>query len=117
MYLFASTEAIELCKLPVVVQHFFEHKKENPSISWTAFLTMHYLNGSPKDKDYDRDMQLPFKTHTACMGCTLQDFVPLVNHFTIQKSVKILEQKFIVPVDQHFTSSYLAAIWQPPKSA
>ncbi len=62
VYLFSTTEAKQLLKLPLVFQHFKEHQKENKTISFLHFLKIHYLQGSPRDKDYNRDMQLPFKT-------------------------------------------------------
>ena len=66
VYLFSVTEAHQLLKLPVIFQHYAEHKTENDKISFLEFLAMHYLHGSPNDKDRDRDMQLPFKTSGDC---------------------------------------------------
>jgi hypothetical protein len=119
VYLFATTDAYQLLKLPVVFQHFAEHRAENKNIGFLEFLDMHYMHGSPKDADYDRDMQLPFKK--ACPDCAscivAAAFVPLTVHYSVEKPIRITEQKNYVIQEQLLTSSYLANIWQPPKLA
>jgi len=62
MYLAAATPLMELFKLPILIEHYCEHQQESPDISVAEFLFLHYFNGNPRDADYDRDMQLPFKT-------------------------------------------------------
>jgi hypothetical protein len=117
VYLFATTDAYQLLKLPVVFQHFAEHRAENKNIKFLEFLDMHYMHGSPKDADYERDMQLPFKK--ACPDCVsciaAAAFVPLTVHYYIEKPIRITKQKNYIIQDQLLISSYLANIWQPPK--
>jgi hypothetical protein len=117
VYLFATTDTYQLLKLPVVFQHFTEHRAEDKRISFLEFLDIHYMHGSPKDADYDRDMQLPFKK--ACPDCvfsiTTAAFVPLTTSFSIDRHFVQQNQKKVIPQDQTLTSSYLASIWQPPK--
>lgn len=62
LYLAAATPLAELLKLPVLMEHFREHAHERPAITLAGFILLHYFSGSPRDADYDRDMQLPFKT-------------------------------------------------------
>jgi len=107
--------AQQLMKLPVVFQHYNEHKQEDSSISVLRFLSIHYLHGSPKDKDYDRDMQLPFKTSGDCISSIAIAFVSLIVPFTISRPAEIAEKKNYIVLDQYVLSSYLASIWQPPK--
>ena len=116
VYLFSATEFHQLLKLPVIFQHYAEHKEEDKSISLLQFLAMHYLYGSPADKDYDRDMQLPFKTSGDCISSVATAFVPLIIQFSIAKPVEISEKKNYVTQDRFLLSSYLSNIWQPPKS-
>lgn len=105
-----------MLKLPIVFQHFKEHKKEDNNISLLHFLAMHYLHGSPKDKDYDRDMKLPFKTSGDCISAIATAFVPLMAPFSITRPIEIPEKKKFILQDQFTLSSYLSNIWQPPKS-
>ncbi len=106
----------QLLKLPVVFQHYAEHKLMNGNISFLQFLDMHYMHGSPMDSDHDRDMQLPFKTIDDCVYFVSNVFIPLLQQPSIsapalvgQKQTYILRNHYIIP-------AYLANIWQPPKS-
>jgi hypothetical protein len=116
VYLFSATEAYQLLKLPVVFQHFKEHKKEDKNISFLQFLAMHYLHGSPKDKDYERDMQLPFKTSGEYLSSVSPDFVPAVLTIPITKTVEAPEKRKLSLQVLYLQSPCLSAIWQPPKS-
>jgi hypothetical protein len=115
IYLFSTTEAIELLKLPVIFQHFAAHKLEDKNITFFAFLDMHYMHGSPKDKDYDEDMKLPFKTSCDCIFAVATAIVPQVFTFSFTKPLATLEKKNYIILNQCIASAYLANIWQPPK--
>jgi hypothetical protein len=117
IYLLSTIAAQQLMKLPVVFQHYQEHKQEDKNISVLRFLSIHYLHGSPKDKDYDRDMQLPFKTSSDCISSIAIAFVSMMVPFTIAKPVEIIQKKNYIVLNQYIQSSYLASIWQPPKYA
>jgi hypothetical protein len=116
VYLFSSTEAHQLMKLPIVFEHFQEHKKEDKSITMLQFLDIHYLHGSPKDKDYDRDMQLPFKSTGDCSSSLSPAYTPFFVDHVAPSPVEIASQKLQVHNNQFSISSYLASIWQPPKT-
>jgi hypothetical protein len=76
---------------------------------------MHYLNGSPRDKDYDRDMELPFKTSSDNISI-INNFVPLNPTFSIKNPIEILKKKNYTRLNQSSISMYLSNIWQPPKT-
>lgn len=116
VYLLAATEAHQLLKLPVVFQHFNEHKQENQGISLLQFLTMHYFNDDPKDDDYERDMQLPFKTNGEHLSPISPAFVPFFVEAKIEKPVEFLKNETAFSQNQFLPSSYLDRIWHPPKS-
>jgi hypothetical protein len=113
IYLLSTIAAQQLLKLPVAFQHFREHQKEDSNISVLRFLSIHYLH--PKDKDYDRDMQLPFKTSEDCISSIAIVFVSLITPFSIAKPLEITEKKVYIIRDQFINSSFLSNIWQPPK--
>ena len=50
-YLFSATELHQVLKLPVIFQHFAEHKKQNKQLTLLEFLDIHYMHGSPMDAD------------------------------------------------------------------
>ncbi|WDF54249.1 hypothetical protein [Mucilaginibacter sp. KACC 22063] len=115
VFLFSTTELHQLLKLPMVFEHFAEHRKENKSISFLQFLDMHYMHGSPRDKDYSEDMKLPFKTADNCMAAISPVVVPQVLPALTFPVIYSAETK-LEPLNSGFNYSvYLSGIWQPPK--
>ena len=117
IYLCSTTEAHELLKIPIVFQHFIEHQQEDPSISALQFLQIHYLQGNVKDKDYDRDMQLPFKTAGEFFASTATPFVPLNAQIIIQYPEDVNNIVWSQQTTPFLFSAYQVNIWQPPKRA
>jgi hypothetical protein len=111
--LLSQTELHQLLKLPVLVQHFIEHRAENKDISVTGFIILHYFSGNTKDKDYERDMQLPFKT-TDCTASVAFAIIP-------PQPVSILQPVVVIntwyPAINNNCNHYsrTSDIWQPPK--
>ena len=115
-YLFSTTELHQLLKLPVVFQHYYEHKQLNGDISFLAFLDMHYMHGSPLSSDYAEDMQLPFKTMDKCLTTTIPVIVPQNIKITVNEPVQIKKDRQFIMKEEFIPSSYLSRIWQPPKA-
>ena len=115
-YFFASTEAKQLFKIPVIFQHFAEHLQENNHLSLLDFLDMHYMHGSPYDQDYDRDMKLPFKTSGDVFS-----FFPITADTMPSEFSMALPQTGINSVNKISTPQDLGtpptqSIWQPPRT-
>lgn len=117
LYLCSTTEASQLLKLPVVFEHFREHKLLDHSISPLQFLALHYLHGSPRDNDYDRDMQLPFKTHSDCLVAIAPAFIPKTIELVAIPPIELPGHENYVADDQVLFSAYLSRIWQPPRQS
>lgn len=115
LYLFSTTEAAQLSKFPVILEHFHEHQKENPRISFLAFLDMHYMHGSPRDADYDRDMQLPFKKATHHMLASAVH-INTPAQVSLPAIFPVVHADFITTDDHAVYSTYLSAIFQPPRA-
>lgn len=60
VFSFATTELGQFFKLPVLVQHFYTHQKQE-GMTLFDFLAEHYV-GEHEDEDKQDDMQLPFKS-------------------------------------------------------
>jgi hypothetical protein len=117
IYLLGATPIGQLCKLPLLIEHYQEHQKENKDLSLIEFLKMHYFNGDPKDADYDKDMKLPFKTID--FNNSVSTFIAFeIPSFKIEKKIytELSVQKFTTS-DSWYSNSYLNAIWQPPRVA
>jgi hypothetical protein len=114
---FSATEFSQLLKLPLLVEHYIEHKEENKLITFLEFLDMHYATATTKDADYDKDMKLPFKStgntvSFTALNCLLANFETTLN-YPVQNA-----NAFYSIYSEHIpNSSLLNAIWQPPKQA
>lgn len=113
--LLTVTPAQQILKLPVLVQHYFEHKKLNNGLSFWLFIQAHYFNaGNDTDNDDSRDRALPFKAAdntvlnaiNALPGATETD-----NNYLLD----IKELSHMLTDDTFVSSQYLSSIWQPPK--
>lgn len=114
VYLFFTTEAYQLLKAPMILQHFHEHQKKNFGITFLEFLDIHYLNGSPVDDDYDRDMHLPFKKVTHQVNPSLAYVKDLTTtQLIIPFSSK--EAEFFIFSNQNIESRNPSSIFHPPK--
>lgn len=117
LYVSSSTECFELLKIPALMEHFYDHKDENQSMSLWSFLCLHYGHGEVNDKDRDEDMKLPYKSVDCNNGLTHLTLLPEI-HFEINRP------KY-QPKDKSETDFYLSriysseqeSIWQPPKIA
>jgi len=114
LYLLSTTEAYQLLKIPIILEHFHEHQKENKDITFLEFLDIHYMHGSPMDDDYDRDMQLPFKTMNHHVNMTPVHVKDLTSS-TLSILSPTRETVFVVVDDQGIPSRYLSSIFQPPR--
>ena len=116
VYLLSTTELHQLLKLPMVFEHFYDHQKENKEISFLQFLDMHYMHGSPNDKDINEDMKLPFKAADNCSENVSPVQVPQFAHVLAIPVISVTVKKGCISKIQFISTSYLSGIWQPPKS-
>lgn len=117
LYLLSTTEAHQLLKLPLLVQHYFQHKAENNNLTLLSFLEMHYAETVVYDDDYAQDMQLPFKTHAENF-CVIA--VPLLPTPKFEMQIvfhKIIEQTIPLTNDPGYSFLSTQDIFQPPKLA
>ena len=102
----------ELAKLPDLVQHYQEHRTENPSISFFAFLELHYTNASHHEQDHERHHKLPFGNHNTVYSSfvvfTITTFETSFQKITESAVNNCLYQE---PIEKMISFS----IWQPPK--
>lgn len=114
IYLCSTTEFYQFLKIPALAGHYIEHKQDCKRITVLQFLKIHYLMDI-KDADYDRDMQLPFKTHNKHVSIMSGNYMPLFERFSIHNPTENLEKKNFIIQDIFLYNSYLSIIWQPPR--
>ncbi|HEY0668126.1 MAG TPA: hypothetical protein VGD22_08140 [Sphingobacteriaceae bacterium] len=110
-----TNEVYQLIKLPVLFDHYEEHKILNPNISFLNYLTLHYVKDSSKDFDHERDMQLPFKMSDHFTAPVVPDFIP---DFTASLHVgfrQIFLSKRCISDESSIRTDFLPGIWQPPR--
>lgn len=108
-----SIHADELCKLPMLLQHYKEHKKQHPSDSSIDFIYKHYIafQKAESKKDQQSDSTLPFKSSQA-FHSHLSPFVnELSNVELIIGSLPICHYSFY----NSTVLSHCSDIWQPPQ--
>ncbi|SDD01331.1 hypothetical protein [Niabella drilacis] len=112
LYLVSSTEAYQFLKIPILVEHFIEHRQEDPGMTLWAFLKMHYDN-PVKDADYQTDQKLPFVSHSGSLTLV----------FTLDNGFLVELKKWRVPPSKpvalyrnvFYQKDFLSSIWQPPR--
>jgi len=105
-----------MLKLPLLLEHFNEHKTLNEGITLWGFMIMHYTNNDIKYADHDKDMRLPFKSNEGSVNIFSLTFI---QNFTTIKLINQFERElksYSVQNDHIFNSKFLSNIWQPPKS-
>ncbi|WP_157576773.1 hypothetical protein [Asinibacterium sp. OR53] len=116
IYLFSTTQAVELLKLPVVFQHYHEHKMLDKDMTFLAFLDIHYMHGSPHDDDYDRDMQLPFKTPIHTTAAAANYVAPAPISIIAPKVFFIEKKQPLIYNTIGYSFNYHSSVWQPPRA-
>lgn len=61
LFLNCTSELHQLFRIPLLFQHFRDHQAEDPLITFSGFLKLHYTGQHPADNDDNEDNQLPFK--------------------------------------------------------
>jgi len=114
VYLFGSTDAYQLLKLPLLVGHYVKHKRESPYMTLGSFFKMHYIDPQPFDSDYKQDMRLPFKTVLNVYGRNLPTDITILPNIIFRPPV---ENPGLQPVlNDNLPPSLLTyGIFQPPK--
>ena len=115
VYFFGATEASQLLKLPVLVQHYYEHKAGNASVTLVQFLHMHYMGHDENDADNLRDMQLPFKTMDDCCMIAYNSLPPQKIQLS-EIAEHEMQQEFTLLNDAAPFSISVEDIFQPPRT-
>jgi hypothetical protein len=118
IFLFGSTEAYQLLKLPLLMEHYLKHRTENPEISFISFIKLHYNKKLIIDDDWQQDQQLPFKTQQSA-NAFMFGFVSMPSKpISVQVLVIPYPQKTFRIEKQHvYSFTLLQDIFQPPRQA
>lgn len=115
LFTLAQTELHQLLKLPVLVEHFREHLLRDPQKSFISYLVEHYRDDSDPDNDYQRDMQLPFKTADCITAISFIFVIP--SSYTIERVFATTVKEYNLHPDYSAVWQNLDNIFQPPRNA
>ncbi len=80
-----TTPLQQLLKVPAMLEHYGEHKRQKESITFLDFIFMHYIGDDGVADDDSKDMQLPFKkantTSYEAYGCAVMPMQMLKNEY------------------------------------
>lgn len=105
----------ELVKVPVLFQHYFEHKELNNQITFLNYVIDHYNEVPHTDNDEERDNQLPFKSTTQTASGQSNFAIPQNHQIIIKATIRPLVTLDVPYVENDIPNSYSSKIWQPPK--
>ncbi|RFZ94118.1 hypothetical protein D0C36_00745 [Mucilaginibacter conchicola] len=109
-----NTELDQLAKLPILFQHFKEHRQRDSSVTLMQFLGMHYWGDDLNDNDNDRDMQLPFKKMDA--HATYVYLLPALRVIENDTQVKPVNNSFSEYRPDYFPDPALSSLFRPPQA-
>lgn len=116
LYLLGATEAYQLLKVPYLFEHYKTHQQFDKGLSFSKFIDMHYFQNQTYDKDYQQDMQLPFKSSNRTIS--LLNFVTL---FTPKQQIATTiffasNKAYLLFDDEKHASLNHGNIFQPPRA-
>lgn len=117
LYLFTATNLSEFLKLPLLVEHYIEHKDLNKNLGFIDFMAIHYFSKTVIDDDYEKDVKLPFKSNNTCCNCNISHiYIFQYNKVDIQEIFhEVTINTYYIFKDDFSVSQNHKSIWQPPK--
>lgn len=110
----ALTELHELFRLPLLIEHFLDHKEEDNNLGLFDFLQQHYTSEN-NDSDSDEDEQLPFKSREDGIQHTSLSTVILPEAFDFQFQLFPPSLSYSTNYTPGGNSGAKNGIWQPPQ--
>ncbi|MEI8058991.1 MAG: hypothetical protein WCG67_02440 [Ferruginibacter sp.] len=116
IYFISGTVTSELLKLPLLADHYYDHKEEKAGTSLISFIIEHYCQEDGTDKDAAEDSKLPFKGPENLNGLNTVYINPPIIFQSFEKPLLINNMSFFIRNDEFISVQFLAAIWQPPRN-
>lgn len=109
-YLVSFTEFREVLRLPILIEHYVEHKSQVAEMSFFEFLVMHYKTDVAHD---DTDMSLPFKDCGHSFSASM--VLLAAQKISLSDPLETPTSGFQFFYLQHEPKLIAADIFQPPK--
>ena len=106
----------ELFKLPLLIEHYFDHQEEKNRMGLVSFLVSHYYTEDGTDYDADEDSRLPFKSDEQIFSAVSIAVSPPVSSDILTRPDFSLVRNYVILDDENILSDHPDAIWQPPRN-
>jgi hypothetical protein len=101
-----------MLRLPILLEHYNQHKQKVINISFWDFLVMHYKTDVSHDSD---DNQLPFKNPGHSF--TTPTLALPIHKMVLKEKVILTKTDYSFSYSATFIASHLSDIFQPPKNS
>jgi len=110
LYINSYTEFHETLRLPVLLEHYAEHKQQVKDMSFWEFLVMHYKTDISHD---DQDNRLPFKDKGHSFTAPVMALP--IQRIVLIESTALTEISHSSMYTEVSVASHLSDIFQPPR--
>lgn len=114
IHLAGNTELGQLFKLPLLVNHFFQHQRLNPQLGFFEFIAMHYAGDDGTKADDDFDKQLP--CHNTDHSTISIAYSPMVKETPILAKSFFKQNEYSDRLQQGISSKHVLLVLQPPRT-
>jgi hypothetical protein len=111
LYINSYTEFHEALRLPVLLEHYAEHKQQVKDMSFWEFLVMHYKSDVSHDS---QDNRLPFKDRGHSFTAPVMA-LPIQKIALKEESTPLTEINHSSTYAAAYIASHLSDIFQPPR--
>jgi hypothetical protein len=108
------TEAGQVFKFPLLIEHYIDHNEGEMKTSFLGFLKSHYVNDHQSDGDEEKDNNLPFKHSDYQLS-----FLSFIPPFSCEIKTQALLLNTIYPlyIQPYRLKDPLSDIFHPPRQA
>lgn len=117
IYAFSFVEFHQFLRIPVLIEHFAEHRQLDPGMSFISFIKEHYVGEIVVDEDFHRDNELPFRQAQYCISTGTITYECPETAIEIASNTKDISRHFIFYIEDKHSLLSAADIFQPPRLA
>lgn len=115
VHLAGNTEIGQLLRVPELITHFFQHHRQDPTVSFWDFIAMHYGGDDGTTADDDSDQRLPchnFNHHTIA-----HIFSPMVKDPLSSEIILPAPRSYNSRIVEGIPAKHVRLLLQPPRTA
>lgn len=115
MVLLASNgKAMEIVKVPALIEHYSQHKQQQSQLTFNEFLFMHYVGDDANSQDNNSDEQLPFKGSTENSVNLIDGIWIPSNGIQMESLIDLESETKISDYSENQLQNYNSPLFRPP---